>query len=190
MVQMEDLVSLCKRRGFVFQSSEIYGGINGFWDYGPIGVELRRRVKDSWWKHMVSNRSNVVGVDTTIVAHPQTWVASGHVGSFSDPMIDCKKCKKRSRADHIVDNKCPSCGASDFTEGRAFNLMFKTQLGAVDDLEKRSLFVVKTDVGWLLDRHRLRYFGGLSGFRDIGHFCAFSIFEFWVNILGDLIITF
>lgn len=136
MVSMDDLVSLCKRRGFVFQNSEIYGGINGFWDYGPVGVELRRRVKDSWWKYMVSTRPNVVGVDTTIIAHPSTWVASGHVGSFSDPMVDCKKCKRRFRADEdaIVNSngKCPECGG-ELTEARAFNLMFQTYVGPTAD---------------------------------------------------------
>lgn len=136
MVQMEDLVSLCKRRGFVFQNSEIYGGINGFWDYGPIGVELRRRVKDSWWRYMVLDRRNVVGVDTTIIAHPQTWVASGHVGGFSDPMVDCKGCKKRFRADEDAlqnaNGVCPEC-KGELTAAREFNLMFKTFVGPIAD---------------------------------------------------------
>jgi glycyl-tRNA synthetase len=136
MVQMDDLVSMCKRRGFIFQSSEIYGGINGFWDYGPMGVELRRRVKDSWWKCMVSNRRNVVGVDTTIIAHPQTWVASGHVDGFSDPMVDCKKCKRRFRADEDSIEKskgaCPECGG-ELTKAREFNLMFETHVGPTAD---------------------------------------------------------
>lgn len=136
MVSMDDLVSLCKRRGFVFQSSEIYGGINGFWDYGPVGVELRRHIKDSWWKNMVLDRNNVVGVDTTIIAHPQTWVASGHVGSFSDPMVDCKECKKRFRADEEDVEKskgaCPECGG-ELTKPREFNLMFQTHVGPTTD---------------------------------------------------------
>ncbi len=136
MVAMDDLVSLCKRRGFVFQNSEIYGGINGFWDYGPVGVELRRRVKDSWWKYMVLDRPNVVGVDTTIIAHPETWVASGHVNSFSDPMVDCKKCKRRFRADDgsLEEGKgaCPECGG-ELTAAKQFNLMFKTHVGPVED---------------------------------------------------------
>ncbi len=131
MTDMEKLVSLCKRRGIVYQNSEIYGGINGFWDYGPVGVELKRRVKDSWWKFMVQSRENVVGVDTTIIAHPQTWVASGHVSSFSDPMVDCKKCKKRYRADE-VSSACPECGG-ELTAPRAFNLMFQTHVGATTD---------------------------------------------------------
>lgn len=138
MVSMDELVSLCKRRGIIFQSSEIYGGINGFWDYGPIGVELRRRVKDLWWKFMVQDRSNVVGLDTTIIAHPQTWVASGHVASFNDPMVDCKECKRRFRADDMPESKkhpkgtCPECGG-ELTAARAFNLMFQTHVGATAD---------------------------------------------------------
>lgn len=126
---MENLVSLCKRRGIIFQSSEIYGGINGFWDFGPLGVELKRRVKESWWKRMVQMRDDVVGVDTSIIAHPQTWVASGHVKSFSDPMVDCKKCKHRFRADQLETKKCPDCGG-ELTEARQFNLMFQTNVGA------------------------------------------------------------
>lgn len=135
MVLMDDLVSLCKRRGFIFQNSEIYGGLNGFWDYGPVGVELRRRVKDSWWKFMVLDRANVVGVDTTIIAHPETWVASGHVKSFSDPMVDCKGCKRRFRADDepvAGGGKCPECGG-ELTEAKQFNLMFETHVGPTKD---------------------------------------------------------
>lgn len=132
MVEMDQLVSLCKRRGFIFQSSEIYGGFNGFWDYGPVGVELRRRVKDSWWRRMVQWRDDVVGLDTSIVAHPKTWESSGHVKNFSDPMVDCKKCKKRFRADHVEGPKCPECDG-ELTEVRQFNLMFQTYVGAVQD---------------------------------------------------------
>jgi len=138
-MDMETLVSLCKRRGFVFQSSEIYGGINGFWDFGPVGVELKRRIKDSWWRRMVQGRDEVVGVDTSIIAHPRTWVASGHVSSFSDPMVDCKSCKKRFRADDMPapkkgnpEGSCPECGG-ELTDARAFNLMFQTYVGATSD---------------------------------------------------------
>lgn len=137
---MENIVSLAKRRGFVFQSSEIYGGINGFWDFGPVGVLLRKRIKDNWWQNMVSRRDDVVGIDTSIIAHPETWVASGHVASFSDPMVDCKKCQGRFRADHLDSLSCPEkpskspkeCGG-ELTEPRAFNLMFKTFVGAQSD---------------------------------------------------------
>ncbi|MDO8518825.1 MAG: glycine--tRNA ligase [Deltaproteobacteria bacterium] len=132
---MEEIVSLAKRRGFVFQSSEIYGGINGFWDFGPVGVALRKNIKDFWWKKVISERDDVVGVDTSIIAHPETWKASGHLDCFSDPMIDCKKCKKRFRADEITPEakgKCPACGG-ELTEARQFNLMFKTFVGANQD---------------------------------------------------------
>jgi len=132
MVSMDELVSLCKRRGFIFQGSDIYGGLNGFWDYGPVGVELKRRIKDAWWKFMVLERENVVGVDTAIIAHPRTWVASGHVESFSDPMVDCKRCKKRFRADELEGKNCPECGG-ELTEARQFNLMFETHVGPVKD---------------------------------------------------------
>lgn len=137
---MEDIVSLAKRRGFIFQSSEIYGGINGFWDFGPLGVELRNNIKKFWWKHMVRLRDDVEGVDTSIIAHPETWRASGHVDSFSDPMIDCKTCKGRFRADHIASLQClqkSSCSplqcGGELTEPRAFNLMFRTFIGASQD---------------------------------------------------------
>ncbi len=131
-VDMEKVVSLCKRRGFIFQSSEIYGGLASAWDYGPLGVELKRNVKNAWWKAVVHNRDDMVGLDASILMHPTTWKASGHTENFSDILVDCRNCKKRFRKDHIGD-KCPNCGKKDFTEGRAFNLMLKTPLGAVED---------------------------------------------------------
>ena len=136
---MENIVSLCKRRGFIYQSSEIYGGINGFWDYGPMGVELKKNVKNFWWRTMVDLRDDVVGVDTTIIAHPETWRASGHVASFSDPMVDCRLCKGRYRADQLEKDAngkylCPTSKCrGDFTDARAFNLMFRTFVGAQED---------------------------------------------------------
>lgn len=131
-VDMETIVSLCKRRGFIFQSSEIYGGAGGCWDYGPLGVELKRNVKEAWWKAMVHERDDVVGIDTAILMNPQVWVASGHVQQFSDPLVDCKSCKNRFRADHVKGNRCPDCGG-ELTEPRMFNLMFKTFMGPVED---------------------------------------------------------
>ena len=131
-VDMETIVSLCKRRGFIFQSSEIYGGAGGCWDYGPLGVELKRNVKDAWWKAMVHDRDDVVGIDASILMNPQVWVASGHVAQFSDPMVDCKSCKSRFRADQLKENKCPDCGGQ-LTEPRMFNLMFKTFMGPVEN---------------------------------------------------------
>lgn len=130
---MDKIVSLCKRRGFIFQSSEIYGGLASAWDYGPLGVELKQNVKTAWWKSVVHNREDMVGLDSGILMHPQIWKASGHTDNFHDILVDCKKCKNRFREDHIVDNKCPQCGAGEFTKGRAFNLMFKTHFGAAED---------------------------------------------------------
>lgn len=130
---MEKIVSLCKRRGFIFQSSEIYGGINGFWDYGPAGAELKRNIKDAWWNDVVRSRTDVVGIDGTIITHPRVWEASGHTTAFTDPMVDCKKCKGRWRADQLPDTKCPEGGPHEFTEARQFNLMFKTFVGPVED---------------------------------------------------------
>jgi len=129
---MDKIVSLCKRRGFIFQSSEIYGGLANSWDYGPLGSELKRNVKDAWWKSNVHFRDDMVGLDAGIIMHPRTWDASGHTKNFNDMLVDCKKCKARLREDHI-DGKCPSCGGKDFTESRAFNLMMNTHLGAMKD---------------------------------------------------------
>ncbi|MEY2479250.1 MAG: glycyl-tRNA synthetase [Verrucomicrobiota bacterium] len=135
--RMEKIVSLCKRRGFIFQSSEIYGGLNGCWDYGPLGVELKRNLKNYWWRVMVQQRDDVVGMDGSILTHPAVLKASGHVDTFTDPMVDCRSCKARLRADQIIDKgkgkQCPICGAKDLTEARPFNLMFQTQMGASVD---------------------------------------------------------
>ncbi|MBI2874019.1 MAG: glycine--tRNA ligase [Firmicutes bacterium] len=128
----QEIVSLCKRRAVVFPSSEIYGGINSCWDYGPLGVELRRNLKDLWWKAVVQGHRNVVGADTSIIMHPEVWVASGHRDHFTDPLVDCKSCKQRFRADQIDLTKCPECGGQ-LTEPRSFNLMFKTYMGPVED---------------------------------------------------------
>ena len=135
--RMEKIVSLCKRRGFIFQSSEIYGGLNGAWDYGPLGVELKRNVKNYWWQVLVHERDDVVGMDGSILTHPAVLKASGHVEGFSDPMIDCRTCKAHLRVDQLVEKKgvkqCPHCGGKDLTEVRQFNLMFETHLGATAD---------------------------------------------------------
>jgi glycyl-tRNA synthetase len=135
--RMEKIVSLCKRRGFIFQSSEIYGGLNGLWDYGPLGVELKRNLKNYWWRVMVQERDDVVGMDGSILMNRAVWKASGHEDTFSDPMVDCRSCKARLRADQIINKKgekqCPVCGGKDLTEPRSFNLMFKTYVGATED---------------------------------------------------------
>lgn len=133
---MEKIVGLCKRRGFIFQSSEIYGGINGFWDYGPYGVTMRRAVEQLWWKMMVEDRANVEGLDSTIICHPRVWQASGHLDQFSDLMTDCRACKRRYRVDQMEDSStCPECGSKELTEPREFNLMMKTYVGPVFDDE-------------------------------------------------------
>ncbi|NBX93264.1 MAG: glycine--tRNA ligase [Proteobacteria bacterium] len=132
--KMQNLVSLCRRRAFIFQSSEIYGGLNGCWDYGPMGVELKRNIKELWWRDTVLGRTDVEGVDCSILMNPKVWEASGHVQSFTDPMVDCLQCRGRFRADHIENNQCPTCGTKNqFTEVRHFNLMFKTHVGALED---------------------------------------------------------
>jgi len=129
---MEKMVSLCKRRGFIFQSSEIYGGLSACWDYGPLGIELKRNIKDAWWRSMVQARDDMVGLDSSILMHPQTWVASGHVDGFRDPLVECKSCHRRWRADDVNESCCPECGG-ELTEPRLFNLMFKTFFGPVEE---------------------------------------------------------
>jgi len=133
---MEKIVSLCKRRGFIFQSSEIYGGLNGFWDYGPLGVELKKNLKDFWWRRNVRERDDMEGMDGSIIMNRAVWKASGHEETFSDPMVDCKKCNSRNRADQLPEKDgekyCPSCGSRDLTEARDFNLMFKSHAGPLE----------------------------------------------------------
>ena len=133
--QMDRVVNLAKRRGLVFPSSEIYGGFRSTWDYGPLGVLLKRNVKDAWWRSMVQLRDDIVGLDASILMAPKVWEASGHVATFTDPLVDCRNCKERFRADQLPDSgACPNCGAKEsFTEARQFNLMFKTYVGPVED---------------------------------------------------------
>lgn len=157
LVSMDKVVSLAKRRGFIFAGSEIYGGLANTWDYGPYGVELKNNLKKIWWKNFVQDREDMVGLDASILMNPRVWEASGHVASFSDPLMDCKKCKERIRGDKLIEqhlgieaavgktlsqisdiihkNKlpCPKCGACDFTEARSFNLMFKTHQGVIEE---------------------------------------------------------
>jgi glycyl-tRNA synthetase len=132
---MDRVVNLAKRRGLVFPSSEIYGGFRSTWDYGPLGVLLKRNVKDAWWRSMVQLRDDIVGLDASILMAPKVWEASGHVATFTDPLVDCRNCKERFRADHLpASGACPNCGSKDsFTEARHFNLMFKTFVGPVED---------------------------------------------------------
>jgi glycyl-tRNA synthetase len=136
-VRMDTLVSLCKRRGFVYQSSEVYGGLASAWDYGPLGVELKNRIQRFWWREMTQAHDNIVGLDAAILMHPRVWEASGHVENFTDPLVDCKKCKQRFRADQVPEelmaaHRCPECGG-ELTDARQFNLMFKTHIGPVEN---------------------------------------------------------
>jgi len=148
-VTMEEITALAKRRGFIFQSSEIYGGIGGFFDYGPLGAILKRNVKDAWWRETVELRDDVVGFDSSIIMHPQTWVASGHVAAFHDKLVDCKNCKHRFRADHLPSlAKCPDCGMSGtLTEPRNFNLMMKTSIGPMEDSANQAYLRPETAQG-------------------------------------------
>ena len=143
---MEKIVSLCKRRGFVFPSSEIYGGIGGFWDFGPFGVELKNNIKTLWWKTMVQARDEVLGLDSTIIHNPKVWEASGHTLSFTDPLRECKDCHLRFRADHLKDNKCPECGGK-LTEVKQFNLMFETYVGPAKETANKAYLRPETCQG-------------------------------------------
>jgi glycyl-tRNA synthetase len=148
-VTMEEITALAKRRGFIFQSSEIYGGIGGFYDYGPLGTTLKRNVKEAWWRENVELRDDVVGFDSSIVMHPLTWKASGHVDAFHDRMVDCKVCKHRFRFDHLKDAiQCPDCGSKNsFTEPRNFNLMLKTYVGPMEDTASEAYLRPETAQG-------------------------------------------
>ncbi len=154
---MEKLVSLCKRRGIIFQSSEAYGGINGFWDYGPYGSRMKRAVEQVWWSEMVETRMNVEGLDSTIICHPQVWRASGHLDKFGDMMCDCRHCKARHRVDQMEDQTvCPGCGSKDLTEPREFNLMMKTFVGPVFDEEHTAYLRAETCQPIFVDFHQVR----------------------------------
>ena len=131
-VTLDKLVSLCQRRGFIFPSSDIYGGLSGCWDYGPVGIELKRNVKEAWWKTIVQSRDDMLGLDSSILMNPRVWEASGHVSNFKDPLVDCKVCHQRWKADDLKEQKCPACGG-ELTEMRMFNTMFKTFVGPVED---------------------------------------------------------
>ena len=131
---MEKVVALCKRRGFIYPGSEIYGGLANSWDYGPLGVELKNNIKNLWWKRFVHQREDIVGIDATLIMNPKVWEASGHLKNFQDPLVECKKCHERFRADHVKDNTCPNCGEKNsFTKERMFNLMFKTFMGPAEE---------------------------------------------------------
>lgn len=160
---MDKLVSLAKRRGFVFQSSEIYGGINSCYDYGPLGIEMKRNIKDLWWKSMVYERDDIEGVDASILMHPKVWEASGHVEGFTDPLVDCKKCKTRFRADQLDQAVCPQSKKpitdeckQNFTEQRLFNLMFRTFMGPLEDAAHQVFLRPETAQGIYVNFHNVR----------------------------------
>jgi glycyl-tRNA synthetase len=159
MSSLDDIVSLCANRGFIYPSSEIYGGINGFWDYGPLGCEMRGRIKAAWWQRMVRERDDVVGLDSSIIANPTTWVASGHVANFHDPMVDCRICKQRFRADQVDrDAACPKAegkGKHDFTDAKQFNLMMATRIGASEDSAVEAYLRPETCQSIFLDFRRV-----------------------------------
>ncbi len=155
--RMERIVSLCKRRGLIFQSSEMYGGINGFWDYGPYGVAMRRAVEQLWWRYMVEDRENVVGLDSTVICHPMVWKASGHLDKFADLMVDCNDCKHRHRQDQMEDaSLCPDCGSRNLTPPREFNLMMKTYVGPVFDEEHVAYLRAETCQPIFVDFEQIR----------------------------------
>ncbi len=145
-VGIEELASLAKRRGFVFQSSEIYGGLGSTWDYGPLGVELKRNVKELWWRRFVLDRDDMVGLDSAVLMHPKVWETSGHVSSFTDPLAECRECHHRFRADQLSGESCPDCGGG-LSEARQFNLMFKTFLGPVEDTASEAYLRPETAQG-------------------------------------------
>ena len=148
---MEKVVALCKRRGFVYPSSEIYGGLSGFYDYGPYGIALKRNIRALWWRHNVELRDDVVGLESTLIMHPEVWVASGHVDNFVDPLVQCLgECKRRYRADQLSSDRCPQCGG-ELSEPRMFNLMFATNIGPVEDSASRAYLRPETAQGMFVD---------------------------------------
>lgn len=147
-VKLEDIVSLCKRRGFIYQGSEVYGGLSGTWDYGPLGVALKRNIQNLWWKTFVEDREDMYGVDAAILMNQKVWQASGHATGFNDPLVECQNCKARLRADHIEKDKCPNCGTvGKFSEPRQFNMMFKTNVGPTEDENSLSYLRPETAQG-------------------------------------------
>jgi len=150
MIELNKIVSLCKRRGFIFPSSEIYGGIGGIWDYGPLGIELKRNLINFWWKRFVQERDDIVGIGGSILMNPSVWRASGHLDRFTDPLIECKKCHSRFRAD-FIKGECPNCGSREFTEPRQFNLLFKTYVGPVENESSKTYLRPETAQSMFVD---------------------------------------
>ncbi len=166
---MQKIVALCKRRGFIYPGSEIYGGLSNSWDYGPLGVELKNNIKSLWWKRFVQQRANIVGLDAALIMNPKVWEASGHLANFTDPLIECKKCHSRFRADQMDANSCSNCGEKDsFTESKTFNLMFKTFIGPAEESSNIAYFRPETaqaifvDFKHVLDTTRIKIPFGIA----------------------------
>jgi glycyl-tRNA synthetase len=166
---MEKVVALCKRRGFIYPGSEIYGGLSNSWDYGPLGVELKNNIKASWWKRFVQLREDIVGLDAALIMNPKVWQASGHIDNFTDPLVECKKCHARFRADQLDSEACPNCGEKDsFTEQKTFNLMFKTFIGPAEESSNIAYFRPETaqaifvDFKNVIDTTRIRVPFGIA----------------------------
>ncbi len=166
---MDKIVALCKRRGFVFPGSEIYGGLSNSWDYGPLGVELKNNIKQAWWKRFVHNRVDILGLDAALIMNPKVWEASGHLANFTDPLVECKKCHTRMRADQVEEDKCPNCGSKNtFTETKTFNLMFKTFIGPAEESSNIAYFRPETAQAMfvnfknIIDTQRVRLPFGLA----------------------------
>jgi glycyl-tRNA synthetase len=165
---MKKIVSLAKRRGFINQSSEIYGGVEAIWDYGPLGVLLKNNIKDIWWKHFVQEREDIVGIEGSVIMHPRVWEASGHLEDFTDPLIECKNCHSRFRADHLTKKECPNCGKKEFTKPQQFNLLVKTFLGSVEDkahqtyLRGETAQSMFTNFKWVLESSRKKIPFGIA----------------------------
>jgi len=147
---MEKIVSLAKRRGFIYPGSDVYGGLAGTWDYGPLGVEMKNNIKNLWWRKFVSDKDDIYGVDAAIIMNPKVWESSGHVSGFSDPLVECKKCHKRFRSDHLKEDKCPLCGG-ELTEERQFNMMFKTSIGPVEETSSQVYLRPETAQGMFVN---------------------------------------
>lgn len=176
-VSMEDIVSLCKRRGFIYQGSEIYGGLAGTWDYGPLGVTLKRNIMNIWWKTFVEDRDDMYGVDAAILMNQKVWQASGHVDTFTDPMVECMNCNSRFRADHVENNKCPKCGVSGkFSEPEAFNMMFKTVAGPkYRSIDRKNSNGMKAHIEWLnKDGKPEKQFDLKDSFNELGGFMLYE----------------
>ena len=151
MVDIDKIISLCKRRGFIFPGSEIYGGLANSWDYGPLGGELKNNIKQLWWERFVHQREDMVGIDAALIMNPKVWESSGHLSNFSDPLVECRSCHSRYRSDQLSGIACPQCGKNDWTEAKQFNLMLKTFLGPAEEEANTVYFRPETAQAMFVD---------------------------------------